>query len=89
MDVDLSLTFFIDYGYNYVPNGKLCTFRTSSQEDFALESNRGAFFAWHAHILSWLRVMCSQVRKLKFLEPSREMPKIRVFEEKKIVFDFP
>ena len=26
---------------------------------------------------------------VKFLEPSREMPKIRVFEGKKIVFDFP
>ena len=35
---------------------------------------RGAFFACRAHILSWPRNMCSQVRMLKFLEPSREMP---------------
>jgi len=32
---------------------------------------RGAFFAWRAPIVSWPRIMCSQV--LKFLEPSREM----------------
>ena len=36
-------------------------------------SNRGAFFAWRAPILSRPRIMCSQVRMLKFLEPSREM----------------
>ena len=36
--------------------------------------SRGAFFAWRAPILSWPRIMCSQVRMLKFLEPSREMP---------------
>ena len=35
---------------------------------------RGAFFAWRAPILSWPRIMCSQVHMLKFLEPSREMP---------------
>ena len=35
---------------------------------------RGAFFVWRALILSWPRIMCSQVRMLKFLEPSREMP---------------
>ena len=35
---------------------------------------RAAFFAWRAHILSWPRIMCSQVHMLKFLEPSREMP---------------
>ena len=35
------------------------------------------------------RITCSQVRTLKFLEPSREMPLIRVFEGKKIVLDFP
>ena len=35
---------------------------------------RGAFFAWRAPILSWPRIMCSQVRMLKFLEPSWEMP---------------
>ena len=35
---------------------------------------RGAFFAWRAPILSWPRIMYSQVRMLKFLEPSREMP---------------
>ena len=35
---------------------------------------RGAFFLWRALILSWPRIMCSQVRMLKFLEPSREMP---------------
>ena len=35
---------------------------------------RGAFFAWHAPILSWPRIMCSQVRMLKFLEPPWEMP---------------
>ena len=33
---------------------------------------RGAFFAWRALILSWPRIMCSQVRMLTFLEPSRE-----------------
>ena len=37
-------------------------------------STTGAFFAWRAPILSWPRIMCSQVRMLKFLEPSREMP---------------
>ena len=36
--------------------------------------NRGAFFAWRAPILSWPRIMCSQVRVLNFLEPSRKMP---------------
>ena len=36
--------------------------------------SRGAFFSWRAPILSWPRIMCSQVRMLKFLEPSREMP---------------
>ena len=35
---------------------------------------RGAFFAWCAPVLSCPRIMCSQVRMLKFLEPSREMP---------------
>ena len=35
---------------------------------------RAAFFAWRVPILSWPRIMCSQVRMLKFLEPSREMP---------------
>ena len=35
---------------------------------------RAAFFAWRAPILSWPRIMCSQVRMLEFLEPSREMP---------------
>ena len=35
---------------------------------------KGAFFVWRAPILSWPRIMCSQVRMLKFLEPSREMP---------------
>ena len=33
--------------------------------------------------------MCSQVHMLKFLEPSRETPWIRVFEGKKIVFLLP
>ena len=37
-------------------------------------NDRAAFFAWRAPILSWPRIMCSQVRMLKFLEPSREMP---------------
>ena len=35
---------------------------------------RGAFFVWRAPIVSWPRIMCSQVRMLKLLEPSREMP---------------
>ena len=39
-----------------------------------LHKSRGAFFAWRAPILSWLRIMCSQVRMLNFLERSREMP---------------
>ena len=39
-----------------------------------LHGSRGAFFAWRAPILSWPRIMSSQVRMLKFLEPSREMP---------------
>ena len=33
----------------------------------------GAFFAWRAPILSWLRIMCSQVCMLIFLELSQEM----------------
>ena len=36
--------------------------------------DRGAFFAWRAPILSWPRIVCSQVRMLIFLEPPREMP---------------
>ena len=40
---------------------------------YALTFRRGAFFAWRAPILSWPRIMCSQVHMLKFLEPSREM----------------
>ena len=36
--------------------------------------SRGAFFAWRAPILSWLKIMCSQLHMLKLLEPSREMP---------------
>ena len=36
--------------------------------------DRGAFFVWRAPILRWPRIMCSQVRMLNFLEPSREMP---------------
>ena len=36
--------------------------------------HRGAFFVWRAPIVSWPRIMCSQVRVLRFLEPSREMP---------------
>ena len=36
--------------------------------------NRGAFFVWRAPILSWPRIMCSQVCMLTFLESSREMP---------------
>ena len=47
---------------------------------------RGAFFVWCAPIVSWQRIMCSQVRMLKFLKPSREMSWIRVFEEKKRLF---
>ena len=43
----------------------------------------GAFFVWRAPILSWPRMMCSQVRKLKFLEPSREMPEC--LKEKRLV----
>ena len=35
---------------------------------------RGAFFAWRAPIVSWPRIMCSQVRMLNFLGPSRKMP---------------
>ena len=34
---------------------------------------RGAFFVWCAPIMSWPRIMCSQVRMLKFLKPPREM----------------
>ena len=41
---------------------------------WGIGNTRGAFFAWRAHILSWPRIMCSQVRNLNFLEPSREMP---------------
>ena len=49
---------------------------------------QGCIFVWCAPIVSWPRIMCSQVRMLKFLEPSREMRKIRVSEAKKIVLDF-
>ena len=49
---------------------------------------QGCIFVWCAPIVSWPRIMCSQVRMLKFLEPSREMRKIRVSEGKKIVLDF-
>ena len=41
---------------------------------FNVSCTRGAFFAWRAPILSWPRIMCSQVCILKFLEPSREIP---------------
>ena len=41
---------------------------------YIFAKGRGAFFVWRAPILSWPRIMCSQVRMLKFLEPSREMP---------------
>ena len=44
------------------------------QDKIAKMLSRGAFFAWRAPILSWPRIMCSQVRMLKFLEPPREMP---------------
>ena len=36
--------------------------------------SRGAFFAWRAPILSWPRIMCSQMHILKCLELLREMP---------------
>ena len=36
--------------------------------------SRGTFFAWRTPFLSWPRIMCSQMRMLKFLEPSQEMP---------------
>ena len=36
--------------------------------DIIIITARGAFFAWRAPILSWPRIMCSQVRMLKFLE---------------------
>ena len=53
---------------------ELLIFYWSYYYDLFEEWYRGAFFAWCAPILSSLRIMCSQVRMLKFLEPSREMP---------------
>ena len=50
------------------------TILTCFGEAILLAASRGAFFAWRAHILSWPRIMCSQVRMLKCLESSREMP---------------
>ena len=44
------------------------------QVQFRVSNARGAFFAWRAPILSWPRIICSQVRMLEFLEPSQEMP---------------
>ena len=37
-------------------------------------SIRGAFFVWRAPIMSWPRIMCSQVGMLKVLQPSQEIP---------------
>ena len=42
--------------------------------DIQTTSNELRRVAWLAPIMSWPRIMCSQVRMLKFLEPSREMP---------------
>ena len=47
---------------------------------FCLIVTRGAFFVWRAPILTCM---------LKFLEPSREMPEIRVSEGKNTVLEFP
>ena len=46
---------------------------TMTMKEKMIARTRGAFFAWRAHILSWPRIMCSQVRMLKFLESSWEM----------------
>ena len=46
----------------------------SSKANSIQQYNRGAFFAWRAPNLSWSRIMWSQARMLRFLEPSREMP---------------
>ena len=63
--------------------GKLWTFRIKQQpaqpcgvylSSYIALLSRGAFFAWRVPILSWPRIMCSQVHMLKFWEPSREMP---------------
>ena len=49
-----------------------CSIRPSSSIHSCLRSRshfheiRGAFFVWRAPILSWPRIMCSQVRMLKF-----------------------
>ena len=44
---------------------------------------------FRAPIMSWPRIMCSQVRMLKFLQQPREIPYIRVSEGKKTVLSFP
>ena len=41
---------------------------------YHIVSPRGTYFVWRAHILSWPRITCSQMRMLIFLEQSREMP---------------
>ena len=56
--------------------------------EFRFQISRGAFFVWRAPMLSWPRIMCSQVSLLKFLEPSQEMPLI-LSEGKKTALDCP
>ena len=36
---------------------------------YCMSSPRGTFFVWRAPIVSWARIMCSQVHMLNFVEP--------------------
>ena len=71
MNITISLCLLEDFFFSQPLPLDLCGPHLSFS---LLDTNRGAFFAWRAPILSWPRITCSQVRMLKFLEPSREMP---------------
>ena len=46
--------------------------------------SRGAFFVWRAPIVSWPRIVCSQVRILRFLELSRNAVNKSVWRKKRL-----
>ena len=71
MNITISLCLLEDFFFSQPLPLDLCGPHLSFS---LLDTNRGAFFAWRAPILSWPRITCSQVCMLKFLEPSREMP---------------
>ena len=67
------------FGIYNAPNNEILIQNTKCAETkswpgpFVHCYHRGTFFVWRAPIVRWPRIMCSQVRMLKFLEPSREM----------------